>query len=956
MTIFSVRRTATFLIALALLVTPTPQPTAAADAKWSEVPLPQTGTAGSWYLTPETDVKHLVIDSASQVYAWVTGTEGGLFRTDASGENITRVFASVHTPVALELTDAGQFYYATDTTLYRSTDNGLSFQTVAAYPGGPGKRITGLSVDGTTGANIIAVSVADDDANEWGGVYFINEAEFFGGWIDSGLIAYNVFDVGFSPTFAVDRELLALGESAGDAYILLYNGGTWRAAALQHRDGSIVPATSGAITLPQDFNLTTNPQFYVAIDTGADAGGLWLCYARPAEAPAAYALPFSSPTDFSSLSVSGTSGAYSLLAGSASGEIFRSSDGGISWQSAVRNPGGQRVTAIASVDNMTFAATSGTGSGVFSSIDGGMNWLPDLFIDETGAGTLVTVVASPTYESDNTLYLLAFNGVHGVWRTDDDGLTWRKLLGIGDYRILTIDRLITAADGSLFIAATDADGALCLVSTDQGTTFSLIRLPVSIDTTAGFAALDKDNFFFTSFDGDGNIATIWRTGTGIFFENVATGSVKFNALELSPDFSTDRTLIAAASNGLAYISTDAGVTFSTLPATSLTGSILLTFDPDFGDSNKIYASSTDANTGIYRYKIGDAAWKRIDSGLPAGTLLSDLDVAPNGFIYAPSANNVSTSTGGLARVLTETAAWDLASEGLTDGVTLWGLSRNSHQLWSLDTTNNRIMTYTDTIASAVALTSPPASAPGLGTYYPSGIIGGIDLKWQSVSGATGYEWQMNDSADMTSPLFSGNSTASSIRLSLLEPGVTYHWRVRAVAPVPGPWSEKRSFTTALGGVVAVPQLLTPTPGATNLTPLPLFQWQPVGGATGYELLLATDAGFQNITASPANIVGNAWQPPAALTSATTYYWKIRAVSENSFSAWSAVSAFTTAAPATTAPTSPVVTSPVAPTVTVPIAPTMTMPDWLAFSLAGMGGAVVLLLLALVIVVKGKRTL
>lgn len=946
------RHSAPVIITLALLLVPAPQPLAAADARWSEVPLPQTGAASGWRLAPGTDITNLVRDEQGRLYVWVTGTGGGLFRTDSAGENIIRLYASGNSATDMRVTQTGQIYYATDSTVYRSDDGGLSFQTLDINPGGPGKRITGLSIIGNNGVNLIAVSVTDDTAGAWGGVYLLNEQEIFSKWLDTGIGDFDVLDVFISPAFITDRTILALASNGTDTFVMTSNGSTWLATPLRHAGGSSSVAVNGKLALPSDFSTAVNPQFYATLDTDSDNGGLWLVLGQSApQLPVAVELSSAGTADYTCLTVNGSIGSYDLLAGAASGDIISSVNGGATWQHAFRKPGGQRLTAVVKTGDSLYAATSGSYSGLFKSVDGGLNWTPLAFIDDN-TGTLVEILASPQYQADRALYLLSFNSGHVLWRTEDDGLSWRKILGAGDFDINTIDLVKTADDGTLFIAATDTQGGLCLISSDKGTTFKTVRLPVALSSTAGFAAADKDRFYFTTFDG--NVSEVWRTASGgMFFESVYISGFTLPALALSPQFNLYHIMTAAASNGQVYISTDTGATFTALPASPLSGSLRLAFSPDFGTSGKLYLSSNTVNAGIHVLKIGDTSWKRVDSGLPTGTIFSGLNVAANSAIYAPSANSVSTATGGLARTLDESSAWILTHNGLPDGATLWGISSSDQKLWSLDTTHNRVMSYIDTIADALTLLSPAPPAPGLGVFT-AGVINGIDIKWQSVSGATGYEWQLNDISDMSAPLLNGSTAASSVRLNSLEPGTTYYWRVRVVTPVPGPWSVKYTFTTALGGAVTVPQLISPEPGGVNLITMPLFQWQPVSGATGYELLLSADASFQSIIAAPSGISGNAWQPPSALAPATTHYWKIRAVSDNSFSAWSAISAFSTAAIATVpATTNPVITAPT-PTTPAPIA--MAMPDWLAVTLAGMGGAVIILLTALVVVAKGRRPL
>ena len=79
---------------------------------------------------------------------------------------------------------------------------------------------------------------------------------------------------------------------------------------------------------------------------------------------------------------------------------------------------------------------------------------------------------------------------------------------------------------------------------------------------------------------------------------------------------------------------------------------------------------------------------------------------------------------------------------------------------------------------------------------------------------------------------------SSTQLPELEPATTYYWRVRANEPVLSPWSDKWSFTTALGTETVAPQLLSPEAGATGMPLKPLFQWGATAGAESYELMVS----------------------------------------------------------------------------------------------------------------------
>lgn len=940
------------LLSLAFLLNANPYPSAAADARWSEIPLPGTGSTSGWALAPDTDLTQLTVDNQGRLYIWATGESGGLFQSNNGEDKFTKLYASSDTPVAITITADEHIYYATKTSVYRSINSGSTFQQVAAQPGGEDKQITGLDIYHRAQGDVVAVSVADTTSGMSGGIYLYDEADFFGGWIDMNVGNYNVLDVIFSPTFNTDRTMLALATDGSDAFVMAFYGGSWRKTVLKHDNATSVIASAGTLTLPEDFALQANAQFYVTIGSGgADKGGVWLgFYQAVPQPPVVFPLTPELNEDFTCLIVSGVTGSYRLISGTASGNIYSSADGGINWQAATRNPGGVSISGLVDLGESAYAASSGTGGGIFKSVDQNSSWLPSALIDQNGAGTLVKVLPSPDYATDKTLYLLGFNSGHALWRTTNQGLSWQRLIGKGDYGISEIEEVIASNNGSLYILASTSGNGICLISNDQGNTFDILNLPVPVNSASRLAAENTTQLFFSTFDG--TLAQIWRIGTHQYFTAVAAGDQRLTSLELSPAFESEQTIIATAANGDVLISTDAGITFNSLPGLPLTGEIRLSFDPDFSTSGKIYAANDAANQGIHRFTIGGADWDRIDSGLPADTLISGLAITRGNIVYASSYNEVTDNTGGLIRALSDEGSWHLTHIGLRDGATLEGIAVIGSQIWTLDTTNNRILTYTDTLADPVQLTSPTAAAGGLGDFT-SGTVSGIDLRWQPISGGSGYEWQVNDSAGMSAPLLNGTTSASTIRLNLLEPNMTYFWRVRAVTPVPGPWSEKRSFTTTLGGTVTVPELITPAPGASDLGLRPIFQWHPVRGANEYNLMLAADSGFTVPIINQKDIPGNAWQSETALEAGKTYYWKVQAVNVVTNSAWSAVSGFAVAPEVipseTTAPIQTV-------TATIPQGIEMAIPEWLGLTIAGMGGAIVLLLLIVAVTIRNRRVL
>jgi len=462
------------------------------------------------------------------------------------------------------------------------------------------------------------------------------------------------------------------------------------------------------------------------------------------------------------------------------------------------------------------------------------------------------------------------------------------------------------------------------------------------------------------------------------------------------------------SNGWIYCSDDNGGSFEPLPVDSvlppLTGNVTVAFDPGFGSNGTVYAASDSPDGGIHRFAIGDiTGWESIDSSLPSGGMMGGLVISADGVLYAANFQQVDTSDGegGMERCLEQTsgATFETVTRGLDDGATLVGLWLHGNQLWSIDTTNVRLVTYYDSLTQPVSLTSPNDQASGIGTIV-NGAINDVRLDWETLAGATSYQWQLDDDNAFSSISagFEGNTSASSVKLPALEVATTYYWRVRAIKPVLSPWSARWSFTTSLGGEIVAPRLEIPLPGATGVPVRPVFQWSAVAGAESYELVVSSGLDFSDFEISMVGdnaLPGNAWQSDVTLDYDSTYYWKVRAVNSSTNSAWSAIGVFTTelepasetdtpsgtgtvsrleegtttepntstglppdstlnpASGSQTVVTTVIVELPPSPT---PLSnrPTSNTPGWLYYAV-GFAGAIIVVLLAIILVLVMKRS-
>jgi hypothetical protein len=1013
----------TIALLLLLIVVPLKSTQAATPEvlKWSRVNIPTEGTAGGWVLASGSDIQYLTTASDGTLYAYVKGltctlyksTDGGLrwFYIGNVQDAITGIAVSPNNPKTI--------YYATASLVYRSDDGGKNFTSLPDLPGSSGANITSIAVTWLNN-NIIAVGTADVDNAEFGGVYLFDEGELFSGWVNTDVGDYDIYAVDFPANYAVTRQIVAVANNEIDTFIINKIGDTaWNTiigSAKFNKDNSIIPvniaSVKGAtITLPENYDTDTssgNSFFFVGIDTGTNGGDVYkivnvdvpeYSVVTDLNCGGAYSV---TGTDISGLTVYSDAHNVLLLAGAAvNSRTYISKDGGISWTKSKKNPSGATDTKVLIAPDfastgMIYAATSGNNSALSVSRDLGTSWNQISLID-TNVTNIVDFTPSPETSPVNTMYIITSGMGHSLWRSMNDGFSWERIL----YTNTTMDGLkligLPPQYGidclTLFVAGQSNGTPAIWESKDNGQNFQYF---FTHDTTTGaafdidvWAISNKNTIYVGSFNGSRALFYRSTNSGNSYSQGTSVGVHPFHSLALSPNFENDGIILAGDENGWIYCSNDNGSSFQTLPADTATapldGEISVAFDPEFKTNHTIYAASNIADSGIYRFIIGSSdSWEQIDDTLPAGAITNRLAFSVNGVLYAVNEH----ANGGMERCLNPRFSlgpvFETITRGLSDGSMLMGLWQHNQQLWSLDNHNAndvKLLTYHDTLALPPVQISPEDGISGIGSLVDHSVRN-IIIDWETLDGATSYEWQCNYITDFSTVPddLNGTTSASSVRLPALEPATTYYWRVRACAPVLSPWSEKRSFTTSMDTENVNLKPETPSPGASEVAIKPVFQWTAVIGAEAYELLVATDGDFNHPVIVKMNeypLKNNAWECDVSLDYDTVYYWKIRAITASTYSAWSSIGIFTTESvpseenmPLT--PTPPISITPellatfssptILPSTSPPSAPKsssaatiLDMPAWMIYLVGGLFGIVFLaLLIVLVVVIKIRR--
>jgi len=410
----------------------------------------------------------------------------------------------------------------------------------------------------------------------------------------------------------------------------------------------------------------------------------------------------------------------------------------------------------------------------------------------------------------------------------------------------------------------------------------------------------------------------------------------------------------------------AGITNSSTPLPSVATGIAYS-------SGALYVStavtSTPGNASSALYRT-----------LTPGTAALDTDWSVIKTAQEVTTPSLTNSWGAYDLVLTVPPASGI-SQGLAVTVgadknpKLWSLSvsqgtsyPNGFNTGMLQANRNALESFTDILVTASPALNAPVERATVQINTANGAANNVVLMWNAVAGApvtATYQVQVALDSAFTQPVtFTNNPayTATGIVGTLLIVGpsgtaqfpfqanTTYYWRVRIDAPVYSTWSAGRSFVIAPLQPIAIQ---SPANGANNVPVNPTFVWNPVVGATTYELVVSDDPTFKIITFSRTS-TQPVFATDEALAYGTVYYWRVRASAPATAVTDWVTGVFTTVGkPVVTTPasTGPVITitQPAPTTITVEVPPTVSaIPAYLLWIIIGIGAILVIALIVLIV--------
>ena len=291
-----------------------------------------------------------------------------------------------------------------------------------------------------------------------------------------------------------------------------------------------------------------------------------------------------------------------VYAGTSSGGVFRSTDGGRTWTGRDPSAGEGAVVALAAANDAPaatlYAATRG--DGVFTSRDGGETW--------SAASGLGSPLVSALVATAHAVYA---GTDRGLFRSTDDGRTWSEIPALAAVPVLALasapDAVYAGTDRGLFRSADGGASWTALRPGRPGRTepLRLVELAVDGARPGVLLAATADHVLKTEDGGES-----WRTLLQVpFVKSITVGA---------------GTTYLGTSYRSVLTSTDGGVTWSEPGAgfPPYAEVLALAFDPR---TRITYAGTS--HPGVLRTADGGRTWRH-DEGCPREVTAASGDAAP----------------------------------------------------------------------------------------------------------------------------------------------------------------------------------------------------------------------------------------------------------------------------------------------------------------------------------------
>lgn len=428
-----------------------------------------------------------------------------------------------------------------------------------------------------------------------------------------------------------------------------------------------------------------------------------------------------------------------IYIGAAAGGVWKTSNGGQSWQTTTDTLSSLAACALAidrSNPNVIYMGTGENsvntdrydGDGLFKSTDGGLTW-KNIGLRNVGAFSKLYVHR----QNAQIVYAAAARGSAGFYRSEDGGATWKSIIpgDVWDIAVnpLNCNELFIAQTGTIR-RSTDAGKTFTQVTTGLTLTRS-IRISIAMSpaqTTRLYALVGRDPGNGGNHIGEAYVSTnsgeswtLKKTFDQFFFNKQAW----YDNCAAADPFDPDVALVAGID---VHRTTDGGNTWTNTTRSYTGGNVhpdqhVLEFDetaPGFvvlGNDGGVYASFDAGGT-----------WQEISAQLPTSQYYAmDVDQTKPYRIYGGTQDNGSHGHYG-------TNAWQkdwqrvLAGDGfyvvvdLSDPNVIYAEQFNGTPLYRIDATNTNSRTRIDASISSDSETGDP------GIWSTPIVMGAADKK------------------------------------------------------------------------------------------------------------------------------------------------------------------------------------------------------------------------------------
>lgn len=503
----------------------------------------------------------------------IAGTFGGGMFTSGDGgaswtaSNSGLPAAGSYLALAADLKGSGVIYLAAPRHVYKSIDNGDTWQATALVPAAP---VIGLAIDPNAPARLYATTdgagllKTTDSGATWATIAFAGQSLQGGVVIDPA-----------------NASSVRVGTAAG-VQASADGGATW---ALQ---GSIKNVRSLALTGTTLYAGTNDAGVYSSV-----AGGAWTA----TNASAAF---------LGGITALAASGAQ-VLAGSYAGHgIFHSSNAGAAWSNATAGIAAADATAIAiSADASELFAVGG--HQLLKSVDHGATWTMPV------TGGLPYPVIANAVAVDPSNASVVYVGSAGVQRSIDGGATFRDTGANFSPSAIAIPaqahNLVYAAiyNGGVYVADFSAASPQWRPTSTGITDLRLRSIAVDPSNAQNLFAGGEGGLFRST-----NGGATW-TSSGLTFVRSVTAVYHGQVFAV----------VGAGASSNLQKSLDGGATFAPVNFGTSTVQNLVSVAVDSITGQTVYAvgnSSNGSQGGLYKSTDGGATWTAVKAGLPSSRL------------------------------------------------------------------------------------------------------------------------------------------------------------------------------------------------------------------------------------------------------------------------------------------------------------------------------------------------